>query len=134
MAVPGKAGIAGVPVDRAAVLREELAPIFAALRAMEGEADDVVSKSTAESESRRQNALVAAQQILASANDDLVIERAAAARASEVETATSCSHLQAAADEEVRRIDAESASKVTLVVDELVRRVLSESVSSKAPS
>jgi hypothetical protein len=134
MAVPGKAGIAGVPVDRAAVLREELAPIFAALRASEAEADDVVSRSTGESENRRQNALLAAQQILASANDDVVLERAAAARASEVETATSCTQLQAAADEEVLRIDADSASKVTLVVDELVRRVLSESASSKASS
>jgi len=134
MAVPGKAGIAGVPVDRAAVLREELAPVFATLRTVEEEANDVVSRATAESERRRQSASSDAQRILASANETLVLERAAAARTTEDETATSCSQLQAAAEAEVRRIEVESAPKVALVVDELVHRVLLETVASKASS
>jgi hypothetical protein len=131
IAVPGRAELAGVPTDRVVALREELAPVFLALRTCEVEIGETVSRAGAEAERRRESSLVASQRLLADANDALVGERLAAARDSEVETTTSCSLLQARADEEVRRLDSESPAKMSLVVDDVVRRVLAQGVSSR---
>ena len=134
MAVPGRAGIAGVPVDRAALLREELAPVFAALRSVEDEVNDVVLRAGVEGEDRRRRASLAARQILVRAHEAEELERMSAARATEAETVTTCAKLQAAADDEVRHLDVESASRVEVVVDELVRRVLATAGESRVPS
>src|ERR1035437_7792909 len=119
MAVPGKAGIAGVPVDHAAVLREELAPVFAALRATESRTSDIVSRATAEGESRRAREDLEAQHILHEASQAQPAARAAAAAAAESEATAAGSELRGSADEEVERISREATMKITPVVNEL---------------
>lgn len=128
MAVPGKAGIAGVPVDHAAVLREELAPVFAALRATESRASDIVSRATAEGESRKANAALEAQRVLHEASQ---AQPAARAVAAESEATAASFELRDSADEEVERINREATMKIGPVVDELVRRVLSSGIASR---
>jgi vacuolar-type H+-ATPase subunit H len=131
MAVPGKAGIAGVPVDRASVLREELAPVFAVLRATESHTLDIVSRATAEGESRKASAALEAQRILHEASQAQPAARAAAATTTESEATTTGSELRASADVEVERINRDATMRITPVVDELVRRVLSTGVESR---
>ena len=131
MAVPGKAGIAGVPADHAVVLREELAPVFAALRATESRASDIISRATAEGESRRANAALEAQHVLHEAAQAQPAMRAAGAAAAESDATAASFELRGSADEEVERINHEATMKVRPVVDELVRRVLSSGVASR---
>jgi vacuolar-type H+-ATPase subunit H len=131
MAVPGKAGIAGVPVDHAAVLREELAPVFAALRATESRTSDIVSGATEEGESRKAKAALKAQHILHEASHAEPATRATAAAAAESEATAAGFELRSSADKEVERINREATMKITPVVDELVRRVLSSGVASR---
>ena len=130
MAVPGKAGIAGVPVDHATLLREELAPVFAALRETERRTSDIVSQATTEGESRKAGAALQAQRILHEASQALPAARATSATAAQSEATTEGSALRASADVEVDRINREAATGITQVVDELVRRVLSTGVAS----
>jgi hypothetical protein len=131
MAVPGKAGIAGVPVDHAAVLREELASVFAALRATESRTSDIVSRATAEGESRKVSAALEAQHILHEASQTESAARAAASAAAQSEAIATAFELRGSADKEVERINREATKKITPVVDELVRRVLSSGVASR---
>jgi vacuolar-type H+-ATPase subunit H len=131
MAVPGKAGIAGVPIDHAAVLREELAPVFAALRATESRTLDIVSRATAEGESRKASAALEAQRILREASQAQPAARAAAATTAESEATAAGSELRASAEVEVERINREATARITSVVDELVRRVLTTGVASR---
>ena len=131
MAVPGKAGIAGVPVDHAAELRQELAPVFAALRATESRASDIVSRATGEGESRKANAALEAKHILHEASQAEPAARAAAATAAESEATAAGFELRDSADKEVERINREATMKIAPVVDELVRRVLSSGVASR---
>jgi vacuolar-type H+-ATPase subunit H len=131
MAVPGKAGIAGVPVDHVAELHHELAPVFAALRATESRASDIVSRATAEGESRKANAALEAQHILREASQAEPAARAAAATAAESEATAAGFELRGTADKEVERINREATMKIEPVVDELVRRVLSSGVASR---
>ena len=66
MAVPGRAGIAGVPADHAALLREELAPVFAALHGSLQRADDALYKA----KNSGRNQVVAAEANLVPAAPD----------------------------------------------------------------
>ena len=63
-AVPGNVGIAGFPVDHAALLREDLAPVFAALCASESRTSDIVVRATPEYESGKASAVLEAQHLL----------------------------------------------------------------------
>jgi vacuolar-type H+-ATPase subunit H len=125
MAVPGRAGLAGVPVDRATVLREELAPVFAALRATESDATDTVSRATRESNNRTAHANLEAQRILDQASTDQTAARLAAAADVENLAAAAESELNEAADREIERINREAARKIGPLVDEVVVRILS---------
>jgi hypothetical protein len=131
IAVPGKAGIAGVPVDHVAVLREELAPVFAALRATESRASDIVSRAATEGGSRRANAALEAQHILHEASQTEPAARAGASAAAQSEAIAAALELRGSADKEVERINREATMKITPVVDELVHRVLSSGVASR---
>ncbi|MGA7835014.1 MAG: hypothetical protein WCA31_07365 [Acidimicrobiales bacterium] len=123
-AVPGRAGIAGVPVDRATVLREELAPVFAALRATESHAADIIARAATESESRTARANLEAQRILDQASTDQRAARAAAAADVENEVATSDTEMRATAEKEIDRMNRQAARKIGPLVDELVHRIL----------
>ena len=131
MAVPGKAGLAGVPVDHAAVLREELAPVFAVMRATESRTAEIVSRATTEAEIRRTSAALEAQRIVQEASQSQPAARAAAATSTESEAAVTAYELRASADEEVERINREAMTRITPLVDELVRRVLSTGIASR---
>jgi hypothetical protein len=63
-AVPGNVGIAGLPDDHAALLREDLAPVFAALCASESGASDIVLRATPGDESGKTSAVLEARHLL----------------------------------------------------------------------
>jgi vacuolar-type H+-ATPase subunit H len=111
-----------------------LAPVFASLRATESRASDIVSRATAEGESRKANVTLEAQHILHEASQAEPAARAAAAAAAESEATAEGFELRGSADKEVERINHEATMKIRPVVDELVRRVLSSGVASRTSS
>ncbi len=130
MAVPGRAGVAGVPVDRAALLREELAPVFAALRDTEQRANEIVKQATMQGNSRRTEATLEAQRILDGAREAQPTERASAANAVRIQAESSGTELLATASAEVERINRVANQKMAPLVNEIVGRVLSTGLSS----
>jgi len=131
IAVPGKAGIAGVPVDRAAMLREELAPVFATLRETDQRASDIVARAASEGDSRRAHAALDAQRILDEAYEAQPAARVSAASAVETEAKSSGAEIRMTADKEVERINVKASQTVSPLVEELVRRVMSTGLSSR---
>jgi len=65
MAVPGLAAVAAVPADRREVLRMELEPPFAALRASNEDTAVTVARAEAERQARRTRAAEEASDIVA---------------------------------------------------------------------
>ncbi len=131
IAVPGAASIAGVPTNREAVLREELAPIFAALRAAEQNANDVVARASAEGDARRAHATREAEQILEEARDHEAGERVAAADSLTSSARSDASAIRASANEEDQRIARLAAKRVPALVSELVAAVMSTGSSAE---
>ncbi|MFC8244652.1 hypothetical protein [Streptomyces chartreusis] len=129
-ASPGRAAPSGVPADRSAELRAELAPPLALLAQSEADARTVRERAEAAAASRRRNAEQQAERIVATARAeaDGVRERAAeqALRAAEGEAAT----LVAEAEREAaavrqsaeRRTPALADRVVALVREDLVAR------------
>jgi vacuolar-type H+-ATPase subunit H len=134
IAVPGRAGIAGVPADREALLREELAPVFATLRSADLEATGVVARATSEADARRSRAALEAQSILDEARENLPAVRSAAARSEITAGTTQADALRSAGRDEALRVTRDSASRAASVVDEIVRRVMSTGVEPGAVS
>ncbi len=130
MAVPGAAGIAGVPVDREAALREELAPVFAVLREADHDASDTVARARAEGEARRARTNQDARRILDEAREAAPAAREAAAAAETASAESDAAMLREAAHEEAGRIRRDATGRIPTVVDELVRRVISAGSSS----
>lgn len=124
VAVPGAAGIAGVPANREAVLREELAPIFASLRAVEQTADDVVARARVDGDARRAHATEEAQGILEDAHCREASERAVAAQDLASSARTDARKIRASADEEAQRIARRAAERIPAMMSELVARVM----------
>lgn len=130
MAVPGAAGIAGVPVDRAALLREELQPIFVALRGAEFEAAATIARATSAGDARRARADQEAQRIVDEARDAAPRERVAAAKATKSSADAEAARLREDAREETQRIAGEAEGRLAAVVDELIGRVMSTEATS----
>ncbi len=125
IAVPGAAGLAGVPADREALLRDELAPIFDALSAAEDEATKVVATATAEGSTRRAHATEEAQRILDGAQDRAPSERVAAAEAATTSAESEAAELRTSAHEQAQRTARRAAERIPAMVNELTERVLS---------
>jgi len=131
MAVPGAAGIAGVPVDREAVLREELEPVFAALRGADHAADEVVARAKAEADDRLARAGVRAREILVQSRESMPAARAAAGVAETSSAEIEAAAIRAGGHDEAGRIRRDAGQRSSVVVDELVRRVMSVESSSR---
>jgi len=125
IAVPGAAGLAGVPSDREALLRDELAPIFGALSAVEDEATNVVARATADGSARRAHAAEEARRILDGAEDRAPSERVAAAEAATTSAESEAAELRASGHEEAQRTARLAAERMPAMVNELTERVLS---------
>jgi vacuolar-type H+-ATPase subunit H len=125
MAVPGAAGIAGVPANREAVLREELAPIFAALREAEQNAENVVARARAQGDAQRVHATQEGQRILEEARDLEPSERVTAAEAVASSAQSDATAIQASANEEAERIARLAAKRIPTMAKELAARVMS---------
>lgn len=134
MAVPGAAGIAGVPVDREAILREELSPVFAMLRDADREANDTVARAESDAELRRTRAKQGAQRILDEAREAVPAAREAASSAETSSAESDAAAIRAAAHEEAGRIGRDAAQRIPAVADELVQRVMSAGSPSGAAS
>lgn len=134
MAVPGEAGIAGVPADHASLLREELAPVFAALHDAQERVNDIVARADAEAVARRERGVVEARRIVNQARDAQPATRTRSAARVEAEAVSSTEEIRAGAHHEIERIDDQKSERIGPVVDELVRRVLSTGGPSEAPS
>ncbi len=81
VAAPGPPARAGVPVDRAAQLAEELAPVFAALRSTQEQATAVVTDAHGEEDRRRAAGRTQVDAVLANARQQADAARAQAASA-----------------------------------------------------
>lgn len=131
MAVPGRAGIAGVPADHAALLREELAPVFAALHGSLQRADDVATRAKAEADDRREKGIVEARRVLDQARDAQPAARARSAATEKVRANSSAEEIGDDARHEIERIERAKAVRMAAIVDELVGRVLATGASSE---
>ncbi|MCZ4602789.1 hypothetical protein O3S80_03170 [Streptomyces sp. Lzd4kr] len=126
-ATPGRAAPSGVPADRSAELRAELAPPLALLGQAEAEARTVRERAEAAAAARRQSAEQQAEAIVAAARAeaDGVRERAAdqALRAAEGEAAALLAEAEreaaAVRDRAGRRTPALVGRVVALVMEDL---------------
>jgi vacuolar-type H+-ATPase subunit H len=132
IAVPGKAGIAGVPADRETLLREELALVLAALRDVDHDATETIARATSEGEARRNRATLDAQRILGEAHEALPAARSAAATAETSAAESEAASIRATGHDEAERIRRDAAGRMAKVVDEIVRRVMSTGAPSEA--
>jgi len=124
MSVPGPAANVGVPVNRTAALRQELEPVFAALRDTESDAIDTATRAQAVARDRREKAAEQALRIVAGARASTEAVRREAAAQRMVAAQNEAEALRAAARGRVEEIERVAPGRFAGVVDELVRRVL----------
>ncbi len=134
IAVPGAAGVAGVPADREATLREELAPIFAALRSAQEEATRCVAQARAESDGRLAHATEESRRLIEEARGHEASERVAGALSLSQSAQSDAASIRASASEEAQRITRLSSDRIPPIVSELVAQVMSSGVSTKTSS
>lgn len=120
---PGPAGATGVPADRPESVAEELAPVFAALAAVEAECDQIRRQATRAAAERRAEAAEQARALVARARGQAAAIRAAAATRVREDTAAELALLSdrttAEADELRRRSTRRLAQLVPLVVNQV---------------
>jgi hypothetical protein len=134
MAVPGPAAVAAVPADRREVLRMELAPVFAALRAPNEGASATVAHAEAEGQVRRTRAAEEASDIVATARDTTRDARAEAAEELLARAANERRDLLEAAQRRATAIGDRAERGIQPAVDELVRRVLATGATARSAS
>lgn len=132
IAVPGAAGVAGVPANREAVLREELAPIFAALRSVQEDAQRSIARAAAESTARAARAMEESERIIEEARSREASERASSAEALRSSAQSEASAVRTSALEEAERISRLGAERIPGMVSTLVAHVMSNANSTKA--
>ncbi|MFZ2013462.1 MAG: hypothetical protein WAV00_06545 [Nocardioides sp.] len=124
---PGAAGAAGVPVDRDADLAAELAPLFAQLADTERACDALLEQARRDADDRRNHLVESAHALMAAAQAEAGVERAAASsatqRSGEPELVSIRSRAESEAEELRRRADARIPPQVARVVT-FVRSVL----------
>lgn len=119
-AAPGAPAHAGVPADRVAERSAELEGLFAALDAVQAEADRITVDAVAEAARRRELARQQALSLVADAQLRAQAERSAAAAAARVTGEVAAAEILAAAhreaDDLAERARARQADLVTRVV------------------
>ncbi|KOT42671.1 hypothetical protein ADK41_07685 [Streptomyces caelestis] len=125
-ASPGRATPGGVPADRSAELRAELAPPLALLEQAEAEARTVRERAAEAAASRRREAERRAEEIVAGAREEAGRLRAHTAgrvlRAAEDEAAA----LLAAAEREAVAVRERAGSRTPALADRVVALVLED--------
>jgi hypothetical protein len=121
---PGRAGPATVPVDRTADLMAELADVFAAIDAIDDEAERVEADAHQRAGQAEVAARLGATQLTSSAQQMAAAERAAA-YAERTALHQHAIHLQLeAATEEAHRIERASRERTPACIDHVLQCVL----------
>jgi hypothetical protein len=121
---PGRAGPATVPVDRTADLMAELADVFAAIDAIDHEAEWVEDDARQRAGQAEVAARLGATQLTSGARERAAAERASA-YAERRELHEDAIHLQLeAATEEAHRIERASRERTPACIDHVLRCVL----------
>jgi hypothetical protein len=125
-ASPGRAAPGGVPADRSAELRAELAPPLALLEQAEAEARSIRERAADAATSRRQEAERQAEAIVAEAREEARPLRARTAehvlRAAEGEAAA----LRAAAEREATAVRERARTRMSPLADRVLALVLED--------
>ncbi|WP_367325739.1 hypothetical protein [Streptomyces sp. HUAS ZL42] len=133
-ASPGRAAPGGVPADRSAELRAELAPPLALLEQAEAEARTVRERADDAAASRRRQAERQAEAIVAEAGEEALRVRERAAeqvlRAAEGEAAA----LRAAAEREAAAVRNRARTRTSPLADRVVALVLEDLAPGKGSS
>ncbi|MGW2613484.1 hypothetical protein [Streptomyces sp. NPDC001500] len=131
-ASPGRAAPSGVPADRSAELRAELAPPLALLEQTEAEARSIRERAAAAAASRRREAEVRAGTIVAAAHEEARQVRARTAeqvlRAADGEAAA----LLAEAEREAVAVRDRAGSRTPALVDRVLALVLEDLAADEA--
>ncbi|GGR83958.1 hypothetical protein GCM10010269_23850 [Streptomyces humidus] len=131
---PGRAAPGGVPADRSAELRAELAPPLALLEETEAQARTVRERADAAAGIRRREAERQAGQIVAEARAEALRVRRRAAeqavRAAEAEAEA----LLAVADREAAAVRARAGLRIPLLADRVRALVLEDLAAQESPS
>lgn len=124
VAPPGRAGLATVPVDRTADRMAELADVFAAIDAIDDEAERVEDDTRQRASQVEAAAGLAATRLTSSARERAAGERAAAyTERRELHEDTIRLQLETAT-EEAHRIERASRERMVALLDDVLRCVL----------
>ncbi|QYX82352.1 hypothetical protein [Streptomyces akebiae] len=133
-ASPGRAAPGGVPADRSAELRAELAPPLALLEQVEAEARSIRERAADTAVSRRQEAERQEEAIVAEAREEARRVRARAAervlRAAEGEAA----ELRAAAEREATAVRERARTRMSPLADRVLAQVWEDLAAEERPS
>lgn len=122
---PGRPATAGAPSDREVGLRDELGDVFAAVDAVQGEAEQLLEDARREAEHRRAEAGDRAARIVAEAREDAERERTEAARAWRDRVERDLSDARQEADRQVTEVRTRTDERIEGVVDRAVHDLLS---------
>jgi hypothetical protein len=120
---PGAAGNAGVPVDRDASMRTELAPLFARLAPTLGDCADIVARARRDADVRRAADAERARSLLAQAQVTAPVERRSAASAIEEQVAADAAHASSAAANDLLELRERVLQRTPALVEQVVAAV-----------
>lgn len=120
---PGAAGAAGVPVDRAADLAAELAPLFADLAGTEQESADIREQGRRDAAEIRDRAAERAHAVVATTEQRVAAEHAAAVARARRRAEGESRDAQAAAQRDAAELLDRAKSRTPAYVDRVVRSV-----------
>jgi vacuolar-type H+-ATPase subunit H len=117
---PGPAAPAGVPSNRIAELAAELAPVFDALRELNGQAADLIAEAGRAADRRRADAVAEAEELVTDARRRAEASRAAAASAAVEDAVEERDALLDGARRDAAEINRRAAERLPRLVDRVV--------------
>jgi vacuolar-type H+-ATPase subunit H len=126
LAVPGAPAPAGVPVDRAAALESELAPVFASLEPWERRVREMTEEAASRAVDIRAEGTRRAQALLAAGAAEAARASASSASAVLAEADEKAGSILDIARHRARRVPSSTDERVVALAAEVVRRVVGE--------
>ncbi|WP_406411450.1 hypothetical protein [Streptomyces sp. NBC_01614] len=132
-ASPGRAAPSGVPADRSAELRAELAPPLALLEQVESEARSVRDRAEAAAAARRRDAEQQAEEIVAEAQEEAGRVRARTAEQMERAAETEAAELLAEASREAVAVRERASCRTPALADRVLALVVEGLSAEESP-
>lgn len=132
-ASPGRAAPSGVPADRSAELRAELAPPLALLEQVEAEARSVHERAEASAAARRREAEQQAEEIVAEAREEAGRVRARAAEQVERTAEADAAALLAEAEREAAAVRDRARNRTPALTDRVLALVVEDLSAEEGP-